>query len=143
LPHQRFHDHPITTAPLPGALDMRPNYRLAGAIWQDLPDTTFSSTRRSSMTATIGQLDAGCGHSVERIGQYLLHHGRRGPALEYRHGIVHAALRLVPQLLQLPRHAGDVGQWHPQVRSQLPMLMKPGKINVSHIFNEVVRLKLN
>jgi len=31
----------------------------------------------------------------------------------------------------------------PQVRSQLPVLMKPGKINVSHIFNEVVRLKIN
>jgi len=134
----------FTTAPRPGALDKRPNYRLVGAIWQDLPDKTFAVNKAlvnegfypaNSMQAADLLLNGSDSAFSITGGEDRL----SSTAME---SFTQAGASF-PNCFSCHDTQATSANGTPQVRSQLPVLMKPGKINVSHIFNEVVRLNLN
>jgi hypothetical protein len=134
----------FTTAPRPGALDRRPNYLLVGAVWQDLPDKTFlvnkamvndgyypaNSTQAADILLNGSDSEFSITGGEDRLSSTAMESFTQ-PSASF------------PNCFSCHDTQATSANGTPQVRSQLPMLMKPGKINVSHIFNEVVRLKLN
>jgi hypothetical protein len=127
----------FVTAPKPGPLDKRPNYRLVGAIWQDLPDKTFAVNKVLVNDETDPDIilnGSDSTHSItggeERMSSTAMESFTQ-PSASF------------PNCFSCHDTQATSANGTPQVRSQLPMLMKPGKINISHIFNEVVRLNIN
>ncbi|HET6280879.1 MAG TPA: hypothetical protein VFH73_07935 [Polyangia bacterium] len=128
----------FNTAPRPGANDRRPNYRLVGAVWQDLPGTTFTVNRvlvndQNDPDIILNGSDST--HSItggeERLSSTAMESFTQGEAS-------------FPNCFHCHDTRATAGNGVPQARNLTsPVVMQPGLINVSHIFNEVVRLNLN
>jgi hypothetical protein len=135
------------TTPRPLAIDRRPNYRLVGAIWQDVPvgtslvlgtPGTFTVNRALVNDQTDPDIVLNGSDSVnsitggeDRISSLAMESFTQGeasfPSCFHCHDTQATNAAGVPQA----RQPGSTA------------LMKPGLINVSHIFNEVVRHNIN
>jgi hypothetical protein len=135
------------TNPRPLAIDRRPWYRLVGAIWQDVPlgtslvlgtPGTFTVNRALVNDMTDPDIVLNGSDSAnsitggeDRISSLAMESFTQGeasfPSCFHCHDTQATNAAGVPQ----SRQPGSVA------------LMKPGLINVSHIFNEVVRHNLN
>jgi hypothetical protein len=134
----------FVTAPLPAQNDRRPNYRLVGAIWQDLPDRTFLVNRP---LVNDGFYPANSSEAADLLlngsdSAFSITGGEDRLSSTAMESFTQAGASF-PNCFSCHDTQATSANGTPQVRSQLPMLMKPGKINISHIFNEVVRLNLN
>jgi len=124
--------------PRPGPLDRRPFYRLLGAIWQDLPGTTFTKNRSLVNDPTdpmIMALGSDAPNTItggeDRISSVAMESFTQ-------------AENSFPNCFDCHDTRSTAGNGVPQVRAMAaPAVMQPGLINVSHIFNEVVRLNIN
>jgi hypothetical protein len=135
------------TTPAPLVIDRRPWYRLVGAIWQDVPvgtslvlgtPGTFTVNRALVNDMTDPDVVLNGSDSVnsitggeDRISSLAMESFTQGeasfPSCFHCHDTQATNAAGVPQA----RQPGSTA------------LMKPGLINVSHIFNEVVRHNLN
>jgi hypothetical protein len=134
----------FVTNPRPGALDRRPNYRLVGAIWQDVPDRTFTINKA---LVNDGFYPAGSAEAADILlngsdSAFSITGGEERLSSTAMESFTQAGASF-PNCFSCHDTQATSANGTPQVRSQLPQLMKPGKINISHIFNEVVRLNLN
>jgi hypothetical protein len=124
--------------PRPAANDRRPNYRLVGAIWQDLPATTFTVNR----TLVNNPLDA----DIIMNGSDALSSITGG-----EDALSSTAMESFTQGANSFQNCfschdtrSTQGNGTPQASNPASaVVMQPGLINVSHIFNEVVRLNIN
>ena len=125
-------------APRPAANDRRPNYRLAGAIWQDVPTKTFTINRPLVNDETDPDIlvnGSNSTHSItggeERLSSTAMESFTQ-PSASF------------PNCFSCHDTQSTAGNGVPQPKNpSSPVVMKPGLINVSHIFNEVVRLNIN
>ena len=137
------------TTPRPSALDRRPNYKLVGAIWQDVPDpnTISASTGRpgtfrvnsalvnDQTLPSINALGSDSPDSItggeDRLSSLAMESFTQGepsfPSCFHCHDTRAKNAWGIPQA----RQPGS------------PTVMQPGLINVSHVFFEVVRLNIN
>jgi hypothetical protein len=126
------------TQPRPAANDRRPNYRLVGAIWQDLPDKTFTVNRVLVNDQTDPDIILNGSDSAKSItgGEERM----SSTAMEsFTQGETS-----FPNCFHCHDTRATAGNGVPQARNlTAPVVMQPGLINVSHIFNEVVRLNIN
>jgi hypothetical protein len=124
--------------PRPGANDRRPNYRLVGAIWQDVPTTTFTVNRtlvnnETDLDIIVNGSDST--HSItggeERMSSTAMESFTQ-PTASF------------PNCFSCHDTQSTAGNGVPQAKNpSSSVVMKPGLLNVSHIFNEVVRLNVN
>lgn len=134
----------FVTAPRPGALDRRPNYRLVGAVWQDLPNRTFAVNAPLVNEAFYANAPAALADVLANGSDspFSITGGEERLSSTAMESFTQPSASF-PNCFSCHDTQATSANGTPQVRSQLPMLMKPGKINVSHIFNEVVRLNVN
>ena len=137
------------TNPRPAAIDRRPNYRLVGAIWQDFPNPNMNapSTGRpgtfkvnsilvnNQALASINTLGSDSPDSItggeDRISSLAMESFTQDEASFPNCFTCHDTRTTNAAGVPLARQPGSTA------------VMQPGFINVSHIFNEVVRLKIN
>lgn len=124
--------------PPPAANDRRPWYRLVGAVWLDRPARSFGVNKvlvnnpldpdiiengSDAVTSLNGGEDGLSSTAMESFTQ--------GPSS-------------FPTCFSCHDTQSTAGNGVPQARNpSAPVVMQPGLINVSHIFNEVVRLNIN
>jgi hypothetical protein len=126
------------TNPRPAANDRRPNYRLVGAVWQDVPSATFkvnnilvnNQADRDIILNGSDSINSITG-GEERLSSTAMESFTQGETS-------------FPNCFHCHDTRSTAGNGVPQARNPgSPAVMQPGLINVSHIFNEVVRLKIN
>jgi hypothetical protein len=120
----------------PSPLDRRGNYRFIGATWQDVPQLSFATNVKLVNDETIPGIQLNGGDDPLSItgGEDRL----SGVGLEsFTQGV-----NSFPSCFKChdTRSASKAGV--PSAEDTNPALMEAKKINVSHVFNEVVRLNL-
>ena len=118
-----------TVQPPPAANDRRPWYRLVGAVWLDRPANSFFVNKvlvNNPLDAMIIEEGSDAINSInggeDGLSSTAMESFTQGPSSFPTCFSCH-----VPQ----PKNPSS------------PVVMQPGLINVSHIFNEVVRLNIN
>lgn len=124
--------------PRPAANDRRPWYRLAGAVWQDVPARTFAVNKILTNDPRSPDIIMNGSDAVSSItgGEDAL----SSIAMEsFTQGA-----NSFPNCFHCHDTRSTAGNGVPQASNpNSPAVMQPGMINVSHIFNEVVRLNMN
>ena len=126
------------TTPRPAANDRRPWYRLVGAVWLDRPASSFGVDKVLVNDPTDDDIILNGSDSIRSING-----GEDGLSSTAMESFTQGAASF-PTCFSCHDTQSTAGNGVPQSRNMSsPVVMKPGLINVSHIFNEVVRLNLN
>jgi hypothetical protein len=130
---------PFTAArPAPAANDRRPWYRLVGAVWLDRPARSFFVNKLLVNDPTDPDIINEGSDAVSSING-----GEDGLSSTAMESFTQGPTSF-PTCFSCHDTQSPVGNGVPRPRNMaLPALMQPGLINVSHIFNEVVRLNIN
>lgn len=124
--------------PPPTASDRRPWYRLVGAVWLDQPVRSFAVDKVLVNDPNDPDIILNGSDSVNSING-----GEDGLSSTAMESFTQGAASF-PTCFSCHDTQSTAGNGVPQPRNTTsPVVMKPGLINVSHIFNEVVRLNLN
>jgi hypothetical protein len=130
---------PVTAArPAPAANDRRPWYRLVGAVWLDRPARSFFVNKvlvNNPLDPDIVENGSDAITSInggeDGLSSVAMESFTQGPAS-------------FPTCFSCHDTQSTAGNGVPQARNMASaVVMQPGLINVSHIFNEVVRLDIN
>jgi hypothetical protein len=124
--------------PRPAANDRRPWYRLVGAVWLDRPARSFGVNKVLVNDPNDLDIIANGSDSINSINGG--EDGLSSTAMEsFTQG-----MGSFPTCFSCHDTQSTAGNGVPQARSMSSaIVMQPGLINVSHIFNEVVRLNIN
>jgi hypothetical protein len=126
------------TRAAPAAVDRRPWYRLVGAVWLDRPARSFFVNRELVNDPTDPDIIAEGSDAINSING-----GEDGLSSTAMESFTQGPTSF-PTCFSCHDTQSTVGNGVPRPRNMaLPALMAPGLINVSHIFNEVVRLNIN
>jgi hypothetical protein len=126
------------TMPRPAANDRRPWYRLVGAVWLDQPIKSFAVNKVLVNDPTDPDIILNGSDSINSING-----GEDGLSSTAMESFTQGAASF-PTCFSCHDTQSTAGNGVPQARNMTsPVVMKPGLINVSHIFNEVVRLNIN
>ncbi len=127
-----------TVQPPPAANDRRPWYRLVGAVWLDRPARSFGVNKvlvNNPLDPAIIDEGSDAPSSInggeDGLSSTAMESFTQGPSS-------------FPTCFSCHDTQSTAGNGVPQPKNpSSPVVMQPGLINVSHIFNEVVRLNIN
>lgn len=125
------------TMPRPAANDRRPWYRLVGAVWLDRPAKSFGVNKVLVNDPTDPEILNGSDAVTSING------GEDGLSSTAMESFTQGTASF-PTCFSCHDTQSTAGNGVPHARNMAsPVVMQPGLINVSHIFNEVVRLNIN
>jgi hypothetical protein len=126
------------TTPRPAANDRRPWYRLVGAVWLDRPARSFGVNKVLVNDPLDPEIILNGSDAVTS-----LNGGEDGLSSTAMESFTQGTASF-PTCFSCHDTQPTAGNGVPQPRNMTsPVVMQPGLINVSHIFNEVVRLNIN
>ena len=134
----RFNGAATLSRPAPLANDRRPWYRLVGAVWLDRPAKSFDVNQVLVNDPTDPDIFDNGSDALSSING-----GEDGLSSVAMESFTQGPTSF-PTCFSCHDTQSTAGNGVPQARNMAAeVVMKPGLINVSHIFNEVVRLNIN
>jgi hypothetical protein len=134
----RFNGVATATRPAPLAVDRRPWYRLAGAVWLDRPARSFDINKVLTNDPLDEDIILNGSDAVSSING-----GEDGLSSVAMESFTQGPTSF-PTCFSCHDTRSTAANGVPQASNPTStVVMQPGLINVSHVFNEVVRLNIN